>query len=109
MPPPSTRRHTRGQTGCPKRLRGRKWPITAAEVRPIFNSKIELVTLRIDLILPNHQLEHAEGMNFHTLIARNGGRRREIGAGEVPGENRHFPAAGAAADVGGGLGRDAEA
>ncbi|KAI5351447.1 hypothetical protein L3X38_004338 [Prunus dulcis] len=38
-----------------------------------------------------------------------GGRRREIGAGEVPGENRHFPAAGAAADVGGGLGRDAEA
>ena len=81
----------------------------AAEVRPIFNSKIELVTLRIDLILPNHQLEHAEGMNFHTLIARNGGRRREIGAGEVSGENHHFPAAGAAADLGGGLGRDAEA
>ncbi|KAI5312166.1 hypothetical protein L3X38_041339 [Prunus dulcis] len=48
-------------------------------------------------------------MNFHTLIARNGGRRRENGAGEVSGENRHFPAAGAAADVGGGLGRDAEA
>ncbi|KAI5351834.1 hypothetical protein L3X38_004725 [Prunus dulcis] len=62
---------------------GRKWPIAAAEVRPTFNSKIELVTLRIDLILPNHQLEHAEGMNFHTLIARNGGRRREIGADEV--------------------------
>ncbi|KAI5318820.1 hypothetical protein L3X38_038528 [Prunus dulcis] len=55
----------------------------AAEVRPIFNSKIELVTLRIDLILPNHQLEQAERMNFHTLIARNGGRRREIGGGEV--------------------------
>ncbi|KAI5346490.1 hypothetical protein L3X38_014372 [Prunus dulcis] len=48
-------------------------------------------------------------MNFHTLIARNGGRRREIGAGEVSGENHHFPAAGAAADLGGGLGRDAEA
>ncbi|KAI5314501.1 hypothetical protein L3X38_043677 [Prunus dulcis] len=48
-------------------------------------------------------------MNFHTLIARNGGRRREIGAGEVSDENRHFPAAEAAPDVGGGLGRDAEA
>ncbi|KAI5344981.1 hypothetical protein L3X38_012858 [Prunus dulcis] len=62
---------------------GWKWPIAAAEVRLIFNSKIELSTLRIDQFLPNHQLEHAEGMNFHTLIARNGGRRREIGVGEV--------------------------
>ncbi|KAI5344226.1 hypothetical protein L3X38_012103 [Prunus dulcis] len=61
---------------------GQKWPIADAEFWQIFNSKIELVTLRIDLIPPNHQLEHVEGMNFHTLIAKNGGRRREIGADE---------------------------
>ncbi|CAL2278137.1 unnamed protein product [Prunus armeniaca] len=30
-------------------------------------------------------------MNFHTLIAKNGGRRREIEAGEVSSENRLFP------------------
>ncbi|KAI5331462.1 hypothetical protein L3X38_021588 [Prunus dulcis] len=49
------------------------------------------------------------GIETPNSYPRNGGRRREIGAGEVPDENRHFSAAGAAADVGGGLGRDAEA
>ncbi|KAI5313273.1 hypothetical protein L3X38_042447 [Prunus dulcis] len=57
-----------------------------------------------DLNIISHNSPYAGTAN-----ATNGGRRREIGAGEVSGENRHFPAAGAAADLGGGLGRDAEA
>ncbi|KAI5325546.1 hypothetical protein L3X38_034620 [Prunus dulcis] len=42
-------------------------------------------------------------------MAAGGGRSEPAKIGRHPGENCHFPAAGAAADVGGGLGRDAEA
>ncbi|KAI5312506.1 hypothetical protein L3X38_041679 [Prunus dulcis] len=51
-------------------------------------------------------------MNFHTLMARNGGQRREIGAGEVrakTGQNCLFSKAGAVANVGERPGRDAKA
>ncbi|CAL9009887.1 unnamed protein product [Prunus brigantina] len=40
-------------------------------------------SLKIYEILPNHQLDHAERINFHTLIAKNGGRMTENEAGEV--------------------------
>ncbi|KAI5336367.1 hypothetical protein L3X38_015634 [Prunus dulcis] len=42
-------------------------------------------------------------------MAAGGGRSEPAKIGRHSGENRNFPAAGAAADVGGGLGRDAEA
>ncbi|KAI5319035.1 hypothetical protein L3X38_038743 [Prunus dulcis] len=42
-------------------------------------------------------------------MAAGGGRSEPAKFGRHPGENRHFPAAGAASDVEGGLGRDAEA
>ncbi|KAI5318168.1 hypothetical protein L3X38_037876 [Prunus dulcis] len=42
-------------------------------------------------------------------MAAGGGRSDPAKFGRHPGDNRHFPAARAAADVGGGLGRDAEA
>ncbi|CAL8168047.1 unnamed protein product [Prunus armeniaca] len=61
----------------------RKWPESPLEIRPKSNSKIRPPTLKIDAILPNHQLDHAEGMNFHTLIAKNGGRTTENEVGEV--------------------------
>ncbi|CAL8114249.1 unnamed protein product [Prunus armeniaca] len=60
------------------------------EIRPKSNSKIRHPTLKIDAILPNHQLDNAEGMNFHTLIAKNGGRTTENEAGKVSGETELF-------------------
>ncbi|KAI5318262.1 hypothetical protein L3X38_037970 [Prunus dulcis] len=42
-------------------------------------------------------------------MAAGGGRSAAAKFGRHSGENRRFPAAGAAADLGGGLGRDAEA
>ncbi|CAL8996913.1 unnamed protein product, partial [Prunus brigantina] len=61
----------------------RKWPELRSQNWPKSSSKIKKSRLKIDAILPNHQLDHEERMNFHTLIAKNGGRRREIEAGEV--------------------------
>ncbi|CAL8089448.1 unnamed protein product [Prunus armeniaca] len=42
----------------------RKWPESRSQNRPNPNSKFKLPTLKINAILPNHQLDHAEGMNF---------------------------------------------
>ncbi|CAL8994080.1 unnamed protein product, partial [Prunus brigantina] len=66
----------------------RKWPESRSQNQPKSNSKIKLPRLKIDEIIPNHQLDHEEWMNFHTLITKNGPRRREIGAGEVSSKNR---------------------
>ncbi|KAI5324553.1 hypothetical protein L3X38_033626 [Prunus dulcis] len=53
----------------------RKWPESHPEIWPNFGLQIELPTLEIDQILPNHQLEHIERMEKHTKFEENGGRR----------------------------------
>ncbi|KAI5345236.1 hypothetical protein L3X38_013113 [Prunus dulcis] len=47
------------------------------------NSQNHGSRLEIGQILPNHQLDYEEGMNFHTLIAENSCRTIENEAGEV--------------------------
>ncbi|KAI5350268.1 hypothetical protein L3X38_003159 [Prunus dulcis] len=49
-------------------------------------------TLRIDLILPNRQLEQLERFKIHTWIDENGGQRREIDGVEVSVTSRLFSA-----------------
>ncbi|CAL2253433.1 unnamed protein product [Prunus armeniaca] len=77
--------HAPAARGCPKRYPS---PENFQIVSP--DSYPRYPTLKIDAILPNHQLDHAEGMNFHTLIAKNGGRTTENEAGEVSGETELF-------------------
>ena len=68
----------------PNSINDRKWLESRPEIQSNFGLQIELPTLEIDQILPNHQLEHIKRMEKYTKFEENDGRRCPNELHEIP-------------------------